>query len=286
MIESLSAAAVAERLDSAATAAVLAGSRLLALRQSGRWAGEVLGDLGDQSADGFLQGFLRGRYPNDALLSEETCITAGRTEKRCCWIVDPLDGTKEYRSGRHVWAVHVGLAVDGEAALGAVALPAVDLLLVGCCLPGQERLELRSGMLGGNPAADPGVGWPRELIRGHSPMPGRWRLAVSRSHTPAWVERLAAALGGAVLVPSGSVGVKVAMLLLGQADAYAHRPGLKEWDTCAPEAVARAAGWAVGRLDGQRQRYNQPDPRNEEMVVCRPSQWAELLAAMAVSAPA
>lgn len=282
MVEPLAAASLVERLESAALAAAEAGSRLLALRQSGRWAGEQLGDIGDQAADGFLQGFLRGRYPADGLLSEETSISPDRLSRRLCWVVDPLDGTKEYRSGRHDWAVHVGLALDGEAAIGAVALPAVGRLLLGCCLPGHERVEVRSMGGPGEPTCD----WPLELVPGGAPASGRWRLALSRSHTPDWVVKLADHLGGADLVPSGSVGVKVALLLFGQADAYAHRPGLKEWDTCAPEAIARAAGWAVGRMDGQRQRYNQADPRNEEMVVCRPSQREQLLAALAACAPA
>jgi len=163
-----------------------------------------------------------------------------------------------------------------------VALPAIDRLLVGCCLPGHERLELRCG----DGVGDAVVDWPREVCRGDSRAPGQWRLAVSRSHTPAWVAKLADRLGGAALVSSGSVGFKVALLLFGHADAYAHRPGLKEWDTCAPESVARAAGWSVGRMDRQRQRYNQGSPRNEEMVVCRPYHWKELLAALAASAPA
>jgi len=99
------------------------------------------------------------------------------------------------------------------------------------------------------------------------------------------VQRFAERMGGAELVPSGSVGVKVALLLLGKADAYVHKPGLKEWDTCAPAAIAAAAGWSVCRIDGSEQRYNLPDPRNDEIVVCRPAQRAQVLAALAECAP-
>ncbi len=263
---------VSSRLETAIAAAELAGRRLLALRDSGRWPEPtVLGDVADQAADAFLHAFLRARHPVDALLSEETKDAPDRLSRRFVWIVDPLDGTKEYRSGREDWAVQVGLAIDGEVVLGAVALPAMQALLAGLCLPGHTRLDVRGSLPLGPDSASVGHGPPR--------------LAVSRSHTPQWVERFAGALGATELVPSGSVGCKVALLLFGRADVYVHRPGLKEWDTCAPEAVARAAGWSVCRFDGSAQRYNRPDPRNDEVVVCRPHLRDRVLAALAAHAP-
>ncbi|MBL8730657.1 MAG: 3'(2'),5'-bisphosphate nucleotidase CysQ [Planctomycetes bacterium] len=271
MTEPRPAEDVSGRLETAIAAAEQAGQRLLALRDSGRWPEPArLGDVADQAADAFLQGFLRARHPDDAVLSEETEDAAGRLSRRCVWIVDPLDGTREYRAGREDWAVHVGLAIDGQAVLGAVALPAMQALLAGICLPGHTRLDVRGSRKLG-PDRDTG-GWPL-------------RLAVSRSHTPAWIERFAGALGRTELVPSGSVGCKVSLLLFGLADVYVHKPGLKEWDTCAPEAVARAAGWAVCRFDGGAQRYNRPDPRNDEVVVCRPQLRDRVLAALAAHAP-
>ncbi|MFM1871036.1 MAG: hypothetical protein RL398_458 [Planctomycetota bacterium] len=263
------------RIRFATEAAVAAGARLAGLRASGKWADEMLGDIGDQAADGYLQGFVRGRYPDDALLSEETKDDPSRLGRRFAWIVDPLDGTKEYRTGRHDWAVHVGLAIDGRAAVGAVAMPTIDRVLVGCCVPGAEQLKLLG--TGGD--------WPTEIARGGQAPGGRLRLAVSRSHTPDWVQRVADRMGGAELVPSGSVGVKVALLLLGKADAYVHKPGLKEWDTCAPAAIAEAAGWAVCRIDGSEQLYNQANPRNDEIVVCRSAQREQVLAALRECAP-
>jgi 3'(2'), 5'-bisphosphate nucleotidase len=271
MNEHMPASEIAQRLETAITAAEQAGRRLLALRDSGRWTDQaVLGDVADQAADGFLQGFLRGRYPDDALLSEETKDAPERLARRVVWIIDPLDGTKEYRSGREDWAVHVGLAVDGEVVLGAIALPAIDAVLAGVCLPGQTRLEVRSS---------------RKLGPDHDAGRRVLRLAVSRSHTPEWIQRFAGELGETEFVPSGSVGFKVSLLLFGQADIYVHKPGLKEWDTCAPEAVARAAGWSVCRIDGSRQRYNQQNPRNDEIVVCRPALRERVLAALAAHAP-
>ena len=267
---------LSRRLAFATQIAAEAGRRLFALRASGRWTDEsVLGDVGDQAADGFLQGYVRGRYPLDALLSEETKDSAERLGVDNCWIVDPLDGTKEYRSGRHDWAVHVGFAVHGAPVLGAVALPAIDRVLAGCCVPGREHVEVR-GARGD---------WPSVLVADPGAVDGTLRLAVSRSHTPEWVQRFAAGLGGATFVPSGSVGFKVALLLLGKADVYVHKPGLKEWDTCAPEAIARAAGWAVCRIDGSAQRFNQADPRNDEIVVCRPWLLPRVLEVLATCAP-
>ncbi|MBM4060852.1 MAG: 3'(2'),5'-bisphosphate nucleotidase CysQ [Planctomycetes bacterium] len=264
------------RLQFAARIAGEVGRRLVALRSSGRWPEPgVLGDVGDHAADGYLQGCLLGRYPDDGLLSEETRDDAERLGRRATWIVDPVDGTKEYSTGRHDWAVHVGLAIDGAPVLGAVALPAIDRVLTGVWTGGAGR----AAVLGA------GGDWPVVLAADAGPGAaagaGRLRLVVSRSHTPDWVRSFAERLGGAELVPCGSVGFKIAMLLFGKADAYVHDRGLKEWDTCAPEVVARAAGWAVCRFDGSAQRYNQQNPRNEQIVVCRPWLRERVLAGLA-----
>ncbi len=121
-------------LEFAIEAARVAGERALGLRASGRWTEErTLADIGDQAADGFLQGFVRGRYPQDGILSEETADSSARLSKSRVWIIDPLDGTREYSQQRHDWAVHVALAIDGRPALGAVALPAQQTILWGVC---------------------------------------------------------------------------------------------------------------------------------------------------------
>ncbi|MCC7399764.1 MAG: 3'(2'),5'-bisphosphate nucleotidase CysQ [Planctomycetes bacterium] len=270
-----------ERLTFAAQIAAEAGRRALHLRASGRWQGDTLADVGDQATDGFLQGFLRGRYPDDGLLSEETKDSPERLARRLTWIVDPLDGTREFSTERHDWAVHVALACDGVPVLGAVALPAVQRLMTGCIVDGSLRAQLDGE----------GGDWPRGFASAVDDDPARpLRLAVSRSHTPDWVQRFADALGAergapCELVPCGSVGFKVAMLLFGKADIYVHKKGLKEWDTCAPEVVARAAGFTVCRFDGSAQRYNRPDPRNDEIVVCRPWHKDRVLAKIAAHAP-
>jgi 3'(2'), 5'-bisphosphate nucleotidase len=252
-------------LEFAIEAAELTGARALSLRASGRWVDTgQMADIGDQAADGFVQGFVRGRRPDDGLLSEETTDSPRRLSIARTWIIDPLDGTREYSQLREDWAVHVGLVVDGRCHLGALALPSRGKLLWGVC-GGNERTY---GMKG-----------PGELVRGDTPVPARPRIAVSRSHTPSWMPRFAE-LMGADLVHSGSVGNKVAMLLLGEADIYAHRKGLNQWDTCAPECVARALGWSVSRLDGTEIAYNVPDPHVAQFLVCRPAQRERVLSAL------
>jgi 3'(2'), 5'-bisphosphate nucleotidase len=264
---------VATRLAFAAAIADDAGRRLLAIRGSGRWQEPwMLGDVGDQAADGYLQGSLRAKFPDDGILSEETADAPERLARRWTWIVDPLDGTKEYSHGRHDWAVHVGLAFDGRVVAGALGLPTVGRVVTGICRAKHLAADVRGS----------GGDWPTALAQDDGPDPTRrLRLLVSRSHTPDLVQRLARELDDAELVPCGSVGFKVAMLLFGRADAYVHRKGLKEWDTCAPEAVARAAGFRVSRFDGQEQRYNQPEPRSDEVVVCRPWLHDRVLALLA-----
>lgn len=230
-----------------------AGSRALGLRDSGKWEGRIMADIGDQACDGYLQGLIRGRYPEDGILSEETADSPERLTKQRTWIVDPLDGTREFSEVRDDWAVHVALTVGGRTALGAVALPSQGRLIWGVTVPGAERHGIE------------GAG---TLEPGDSPPANPPRIAISRSHTPEWVERFIAEMGGTP-APAGSAGNKVAMLLLGDADIYVHKVGLKEWDTCAPETVARALGWTVCKLGGEEHTYNRRDPRNHELVVCQ-----------------
>jgi 3'(2'), 5'-bisphosphate nucleotidase len=248
-------------------AARAAGQRVLRLREAGRWKDGVLADVGDQAADGLLQGLIRGRYPDDGLLSEETADSPERLAKQRSWIVDPLDGTKEYSEGRQDWAVHVALTVAGRCAVGAVALPALGQVLWASLAAERPR----AGIEGGG-----------ELARGDSRGSARPRVVLSRSHTPAWMDRFCDELGAGERLPFGSVGFKVSRLLLDEADVYVHKRGLKEWDTCAPEAVARALGWTVCKLRGEEHAYNQRDPKNHELVICRPAWRERVLAAVRV----
>ena len=286
-------------------AARTAGERVLGLRATGRWKDEsMLADIGDQAADGYIQGLVRGRYPGDGILSEETADSSERLSRSRVWIIDPLDGTREYSQQREDWAVHVALTIDGRCAIAALALPARGKLLWGVCTEGMRVAGLestgdaqrdrasgatsegpsasasdRSSAAADHSASSTAHRAAGRAVRGDGKLPSLTRIAVSRSHTPSWMPRFAATLD-AMQVHSGSVGNKVAMLLLGEADVYAHRKGLKEWDTCAPETVARALGWCVSRLNGEDLRYNQPDPHVDEFLVCRVAHREAVLGAL------
>jgi 3'(2'), 5'-bisphosphate nucleotidase len=224
--------------DDAALAAELAeraGALLLAVRAAA--AGSA---AADRRSDRFLLGELSRRRPGDAVLSEESPDDPARLRHRRVWIVDPLDGSREYgEAGRGDWAVHVALWTDGRLAAGAVALPALR--------------SVRS-------TRDPGPRSTRSSVR---------RIAVSRTRPPAWAGPLAAALD-AELVGMGSAGAKVDAVLRGEVDAYVHAGGQYEWDSAAPVAVARAAGLHASRVDGSPLRYNQPVPWSPDLLVCEP----------------
>ena len=207
---------------------------------------------GDRCSQEMLSRELAAARPTDAVLSEEALDDPSRLDRRRVWVIDPLDGTREFSEpGRRDWAVHVALVVDEFPVAGAVALPALGLTLS----------TLRPPRL---PAARPGPA----------------RLAVSRSRPPEQASTVAAALG-ADLVALGSAGAKAMAVVRGDADAYVHAGGQYEWDSCAPVAVAAAAGCAVSRLDGTPLRYNQPDPYLPDLVICRPELRNTVLAALA-----
>jgi 3'(2'), 5'-bisphosphate nucleotidase len=182
--------------------------------------------------------------PDDGLLSEEARDNPARLAKSRVWIIDPLDGTREYSEGRSDWAVHVALAVDGVPVHGAVALPG---------LPGE--VVLRSDQ-------------PQPL----APMATRPRFLVSRTRPAAEAEAVARALGGE-LVAMGSAGAKAMAVVRGEAEVYLHSGGQYEWDSCAPVAVAAAHGLHCSRLDGAPLVYNRPDTFMPDLLICR-KQWA------------
>jgi len=230
-----------------------AGRLLLEVRAAHRAAGDrERGDAGDARSHAFLLAELGRRRPGDAVLSEEGLDDPARLTAERVWIVDPLDGTREFGElDRTDWAVHVALwtAADGLVA-GAVALPAQGV-----------TLRTPSVALGERP-------------------PGPPRIVVSRTRPPALAEHVRARLGGE-LVPMGSAGAKMSAVVQGAADVYVHAGGQYEWDSAAPVAVAMAAGLHASRLDGSPLRYNRPDPLLPDLVVCRPHLAAAVLAAVA-----
>ena len=219
--------------------AEVAGELLLSLQRSGLFEGKSLGRAGDRTANAFIMEALRQNRPNDAVLSEEEKDNDERLSAHRVWIVDPLDGTREYGEARTDWAVHVALAIDGKPVLGAVALPGVPVTL---CSGRPESL----------PAA-----------------PARLRMLVSRTRPAKEAVAVAEALD-AELVPMGSAGAKAMAVLRGEADVYLHTGGQYEWDNCAPAAVALAAGLHASRVDGTPLAYNQADTYLPDLLICRP----------------
>ncbi|WP_343074820.1 3'(2'),5'-bisphosphate nucleotidase CysQ [Phytoactinopolyspora alkaliphila] len=247
-------AALATRLAHEAGALLLDVRR----RDGGHLDAASLRAAGDRSAQEFLAAALASARPADAVLSEEAADDLARLEAERVWIIDPLDGTKEYAEGRSDWAVHVALWERGELAAGAVALPGRAVTL----------------------STDPAPEVP-STRRGSDEQP--WRIAVSRSRAPAVAENVARVLP-AELVPMGSAGYKVASVVLGEADGYVHAGGQYQWDSAAPVAVARAAGLHASRLDGSPLRYNDANPYLPDLLVARPELADALLAASSGSA--
>jgi 3'(2'), 5'-bisphosphate nucleotidase len=233
--------------------AVVAGRRLVDLRARGGTPDE-LRQAGDQTSHEFLTTELARLRPDDVVLSEEGADDPARLNADRVWIVDPLDGTREFgEAGRTDWAVHVALwerAKDGLTA-GAVALPAQNEVLSTVAPP----------PLPADPPDQP------------------YRIVVSRTRPAPFLPRMAE-LAGADLVPLGSAGAKVAAVLLGEADGYVHAGGQYEWDSAAPVAVARAAGFHASRIDGSELSYNHPDLLMPDILVCLPVLAGALLDAI------
>lgn len=228
--------------------AASAGERLLAIRQRADTQ-EERRRAGDRESQEFIAAELARLRLDDAVLSEEAADDPARLKADRVWIIDPLDGTREFgEDGRVDWAVHIALWERGELTAGAVALPAQGTVLS---------------------TAEPPPS-PKPTCAG-APL----RLVVSRSRPPEFVTRLAEDIH-AELVPLGSAGAKAAAVITGEVDAYVHAGGQYEWDTAAPVAVARAAGLHASRIDGSILGYNSEQPWMPDILVC-PVPLASLL---------
>jgi 3'(2'), 5'-bisphosphate nucleotidase len=252
-----------------------AGRRLLGLRARGGEP-DLLRKAGDRLSHEFLSAELAARRPGDVVVSEEGAAGPARLSASRVWIVDPLDGTREFgEPGRTDWAVHVALwerGAPGQLTAGAVALPAQGQVLSTLDPPPPGRGGTETVMTGTLP---PRSGPPAE--RGAPP--ARMRIVVSRTRAPRLVQDISDLIG-AELVPLGSAGAKAAAVVTGEADAYVHAGGFYEWDTAAPVAVARAAGFHASRIDGSPLAYNQADLKMPDILVCRPVLAGALLQAI------
>jgi 3'(2'), 5'-bisphosphate nucleotidase len=238
---------IADDTELAAYLAGAAGALVLEMRETSRLIAKELGNAGDRTANQFLIHALAEQRPDDGLLSEESKDTDARLSKSRVWIIDPVDGTREYSEGRSDWAVHVALAIDGAPVIGAVALPALGMVL---------RTD--------QPAIIP-------------PAPAQLRMVVSRTRPAPEAVAVAEALG-AELIPMGSAGAKAMAVVRGEADIYLHTGGQYEWDSCAPVAVAAAYGLHVSRVDGSPLVYNQRDVYMPDLLICRKEHAPHVLA--------
>ncbi len=202
-------------------------------------------DAGDAAAQALIAEMLAEHRPDDAVLSEEAADDKARLDAERIWIVDPLDGTREYAEPPRVdWAVHIALVSAGVPIAGAVALPGDDVVL--------STLD--------TPVLPPAVDGPP-------------RVVVSRTRRPPAAVMLADKLG-AEYHEMGSAGAKAMAVVRGEVDIYAHSGGQYEWDSCAPVAVALAAGLHCSRLDGSPMVYNNDDVYLPDLLICRP-EWAD-----------
>lgn len=234
----------------AAHLAETAGNILIEVRESGLFEGKSLGKAGDQTANQFLCHALRHQRPDDGLLSEEEKDNAERLTKERVWIVDPVDGTREYGEERTDWAVHVALCINGEAKVGAVALPGLDLVL------------------------------RTDIVKPLPPAAHRPRMVVSRTRPAADAVAVSQRIG-AELVGMGSAGAKAMAVVRGEAEIYLHSGGQYEWDSAAPVAVALAHGLHASRIDGSPLIYNQADTYMPDLLICRPEYAEQVLAEVA-----
>lgn len=266
----------AEDQDLAERLAAEAGRLLLGVRDSGEAAGRALGDLGDRSADDHILARLAELRPGDAVLSEESPDVSARASADRVWIIDPVDGTREFASpGRNDWAVHVALWFrDGEPArsnldVSAVALPALGVVIG---TGGARTLDGSPLPLG------PSEGAPALL----SPRDDDVRpvILASGSRPPRFLASVVRTLGGTQRA-MGSAGAKAMAVVRGEADAYIHAGGQFQWDSAAPAGVALAHGFAACRIDGSPLEYNVADAYLPDLVICRPELREPIVAAIA-----
>ena len=233
--------------------ALEAGALLQGIRARGDAAGNRLGDIGDREANTLIIARLRAARPDDFVLSEESIDDQARCAASRVWIVDPLDGTREYAEGLDDWAVHIGLAIDGRPRIGSVAVPARGAVHT----TDDVHLPLPA------PSTPP-------------------RMVVSRSRAPEIARTVALAMG-TPMIAMGSAGAKAMAVVDGRAEIYLHDGGQYEWDNCAPAAVALASGLHASRIDGSPLVYNCSDPLLPDLLICRPELAEAVLAAIAAA---
>ena len=236
-------------MDTARQAAREAGAAAMSFYGLTEWvrkADDSPVTAADHASDALIRAALRAAFPDDAILSEESADSAERLGARRVWIVDPLDGTKEFLAQNGEFSVLIGLVADGEPVLGVVYLPATGVMYRAA--RGEGSWVERDGET-------------RRLSRVEAVADAGIRLVGSRSHADPFLVRMQEALGITDVAPCGSVGVKCSRIVDGDRQMYVHPVGhLKEWDTCAPEVILTEAGDRVTDCLGEPLRYNKRVP--------------------------
>ncbi|AWB82332.1 3'(2'),5'-bisphosphate nucleotidase CysQ [Corynebacterium yudongzhengii] len=221
------------------------GEILKGVRGVGLLRGRDLGEAGDDLAQNWIARVLAQHRPDDGFLSEEAADNPERLSKDRVWIIDPLDGTKEFATGRQDWAVHIALVENGRPTHAAVGLP------------------------------DLGVVFSSSDAR-HVEGPFARKIIASRNRPPKVANHIAEKLGF-TSEGFGSAGAKAMHVLLGDHDAYIHAGGQYEWDQAAPVGVALASGLHASRLNGEELRYNNRDTYIPDLLICRPELADDIL---------
>ncbi|APT84325.1 3'(2'),5'-bisphosphate nucleotidase CysQ [Corynebacterium aquilae] len=221
------------------------GEILKGVRNVGLLRGRNLGDAGDDLAQNWIARVLSQHRPDDGVLSEEAADNPARLAKDRVWIIDPLDGTKEFATGRQDWAVHIALVENGRPIHAAVGLPDLGVVFT------SEDAKAVGGPLS------------RKIVMSHNRAPQ--------------VASFVAEKMGFDTLPMGSAGAKAMHVLLGDADAYVHAGGQYEWDSAAPVGVCLAAGLHCSRLDGSPLTYNNKDTYLPDVLICRPELAEDML---------
>ena len=208
----------------------------------------------DRAASLIIVNGLRGAFPDDGILSEEETDTAHRLDKSRAWFVDPIDGTSGFIDKTGDFAIQIGLAINGESALGVVYQPLDDKMFYAAKDSGAwlETINAERRKLQVSTETD-----FRQMT-----------MAISRSHRSPRMSEVVARFQFKRELARGSVGVKIGLLALQEADVYIHlSPRTKHWDTCAPEIILREAGGETTDLFGARLVYNTSDVQNHNGVV-------------------
>ena len=206
----------------------------------------------DRAASRFVVDELRKRFPGDGILCEEEKDDLHRLSLPRVWVIDPMDGTKEFIARNGEFSVMIGLAVDGEARVGAVYQPTEKKLYYAA--PGSGAFLAQADTT------------RQLLVSGETDM-AKAVIALSRSHLSAANETIRRNLGIEHTIQTGSIGLKVGLLCEGKAHVYVQGKGTSLWDTCGPEAILREAGGRMTDKSGGRFAYNIAEVRNAMGVI-------------------